>query len=93
MKSPLAIGIIGDFDPDRESHLATSEALGHAAAFIGVGLNVSWVATPEIGAGRSERKLASFDGLFCSPGTCASMAGALEGIRFAREHRRPFLGT
>jgi CTP synthase (UTP-ammonia lyase) len=45
-------------------------------------------------AAANETRLGQFDGLWCSPGSpYNSMAGALEAIRFAREHDVPFVGT
>jgi CTP synthase (UTP-ammonia lyase) len=42
----------------------------------------------------TERLLSDADAVWCAPGSpYASLDGALAGIRFAREHQRPFLGT
>jgi CTP synthase (UTP-ammonia lyase) len=50
-----------------------------------------WVPTDSVGNGES---LAEFDGIWCVPGMpYRSEAGALEGIRYARTSRTPFLGT
>ena len=94
MEQPVRVGVIGDFDSERPSHVATNEALGHASGALGLALDVSWVPTAEIDRGRSPIGLKSFDAFFCSPGSpYGSMEGALAGIRFAREYRRPFIGT
>jgi len=45
MSSPLVIGVIGDYD-GRPSHVATNEALAHAAARLGHELDVRWLPTP-----------------------------------------------
>jgi len=92
MKQSLKIGIIGDFNPDYPSHIATSEAINHTGNVLGISVDVQWVPTVEIE--KQPVLLENFYGLWCSPGSpYQSMAGALEGIRFARELDYPFLGT
>jgi CTP synthase (UTP-ammonia lyase) len=50
-----------------------------------------WISTDSVGKGES---LAEFDGIWCVPGMpYRSASGALEGIRYARVTRTPFLGT
>jgi CTP synthase (UTP-ammonia lyase) len=94
VKHSLSIGIIGDYDPDRLSHTATGEAIGHAAVALGIAAEVSWLPTPALDSTGSERLLRRFDALWCAPGSpYTSVTGALSAIRFAREHDRPFLGT
>ncbi len=36
MNQPLTVGIIGDFDSQRRSHIATNDALSHAATALSV---------------------------------------------------------
>jgi CTP synthase (UTP-ammonia lyase) len=95
MKRSVRIGIIGDFEPTYPSHLATNEALGHAAGALSVTLDFAWLPTLSLADGGDiETTLGQYDGLWCAPGSpYQSMEGALEGIRFAREHDRPFVGT
>ena len=102
----VRVGIIGEFDESRPSHGATEAAIGHAAARCGIRAEIAWVPTTALGeaAGMAggmaggtagaAGELAAFDGLWCAPGGAfRCMAGALSGIRFARERRRPFMGT
>ncbi len=93
MGQRLDIGVIGDFDPSSSSHSATNAALDHAAAALERSATVSWL--PTLGLeGEPVPGLERFDGLWCSPGSpYRSMAGALAGIRFARERGRPFFAT
>ena len=85
------IGLIGDYDAGITAHQAIPEALRLAAADCGVGVELEWVPTDEISR---DQRISQFDGLWCVPGSpYRSMAGALRAIRFARESRRPFLGT
>jgi CTP synthase (UTP-ammonia lyase) len=90
----LRIGIIGDWDPARSSHVATNEALGHAANALGVALEVSWLPTPALDHPDGTMRLEAYDALWCAPGSpYESMEGALAAIRFARERDCPFIGT
>jgi CTP synthase (UTP-ammonia lyase) len=84
----ITIGIIGDFNPEYPLHPATSAAVQHAAALMGVPIRTEWLATDRT------HRYCDYHGLWCSPGSpYRSMEGALTGIRYAREARLPFLGT
>src|ERR1044071_252435 len=89
----ITVGIIGDYDPAFPPHPATEDALRHVADHLAVEIRPTWIPTETLeqaGAG----SLVSFDALWCAPGSpYRSMHGALEGIRYAREHDRPLLGT
>jgi len=94
MDAELRVGVIGDFNPSSVSHTATNEALAHAEAALGMRVAVSWVPTHTLTPQSAGAILASFDALWCSPGSpYRSMSGALAGIRFAREEGWPFFGT
>jgi CTP synthase (UTP-ammonia lyase) len=85
---------MGDFDRTKASHLATNHALHHAADHLGVRINITWIPTPSLLTEESLRKLEQFDGLWASSGSpYQSAAGALRGIRRARELGYPFIGT
>ena len=94
MKQKVNIGIIGDFDPDRSSHIATNAAIQHAAGKLSLEANICWIPTPSILAEEGQQKLRQFDCYWASPGSpYKSMAGAIRGIQIARELDRPFIGT
>jgi CTP synthase (UTP-ammonia lyase) len=94
MRHPLRVGIIGDFDPNLPSHIATSEALGHAAKASSVAVDCSWLDTQLLDEASVEVALRQCDALWCAPGSpYESMAGALRAIQFAREEGWPFIGT
>ena len=92
MKQSIKTGIIGDFNPDYPSHIATNEAIIHAGDELGISVETQWMPTKAL-----EKQLATlsqFDALLCAPGSpFQSMEGALKAIRFAREHDYPFVGT
>ena len=94
MSRSLQVGIIGDYDANRLSHIATNEALGHAARALSVMVACTWLPTLSLNEPGSEATLQSFDALWCAPGSpYKSLDGALRAIRFAREHDWPFIGT
>jgi CTP synthase (UTP-ammonia lyase) len=94
MHQTLRTGIIGDYDPELRYHVATNEALDHAAAALSVPLSSSWIPTPSLTEDSTMETLGQFHALWCAPASpYKSMDGALEGIRFAREQGRPFMGA
>jgi CTP synthase (UTP-ammonia lyase) len=94
MADTISVGIIGDFDPNRKSHQATNNALHHAAAHLSTKLDIRWLPTESLIEAEYKKKLEQFDALWAAPGSpVRSLEGALNGIRFAREMDRPFLGT
>jgi CTP synthase (UTP-ammonia lyase) len=89
----LRIGLIGDRNDELRPHLAIPRAVALVAEAGGPRAELEWLATDRVAAVGREL-LTGFDGLWCVPGgPYASMEGALAAIRFAREQRRPFLGT
>ncbi|HEF4762524.1 TPA: CTP synthase [Pseudomonas putida] len=87
----VRIALIGDYDPQVTAHQAIPLALGMAAEHSGLNVQGQWLATDSINADTS---LDEFDGFWCVPASpYRNMDGALQAIRFAREHQRPFLGT
>jgi CTP synthase (UTP-ammonia lyase) len=94
MHEPLRVGIIGDFNPQLRYHLATNEALGHAASALSATVDCVWLPTESLHHAGSEATLRRFDALWCAPASpYNSMQGALQGIQFARQQGWPFIGT
>jgi len=91
---PIRIGILGDFNPEYHSHLATNTSLQHAARALGWQVESAWVPTPSLLDVGVDKTLARFDGLWISPGSpYKSMAGMLAGIRHARLGNWPLIAT
>ena len=89
----VRIAIVGDFQPDSETHAEATKACEHAAATLGQVAQVTWVPTPDLAAGAGG-SLDGFDGVWIAPGSpYASMDGAVEAIRFARTSGLPLIGT
>jgi CTP synthase (UTP-ammonia lyase) len=82
------IGIIGDFNGNNPTHVATNSGILHAAEALGEPIEAVWLATDE------PQEFGKFQGLLCSPGSpYRSLEGALAGIQYARENNVPFIGT
>jgi CTP synthase (UTP-ammonia lyase) len=93
MPSPVKIGIIGDYKPDFYPHQAVDASIHHAANQLDLTVEIKWLPTPFLAEDPAPH-LRRLDALWCAPGSpYESMTGALEGIRFARERGRPFIGT
>ena len=93
MQRSIFICIIGDFNPKYQLHNDTNLSFSYAAQRLGVELKLNWVNTASL-TEKPEEKLEKYDAFLCAPGSpYESMQGALNGIKFARESDRPFLGT
>ena len=94
MNQPLKIGIIGDRNANPPSHVATGDALCHAAESLRVTVEWAWLPTQQLEEEPVRPNPAQFDALWCSSGSpYKSTAGALFAIQFAREEGWPFIGT
>ncbi len=85
---PIRIAIVGDYQPDNETHRACSMSLEHAAGDI----SSTWIQTTAIADPGAALK--SFDGVLLAPGSpYESMANTLATITYCRESGVPLLGT
>jgi CTP synthase (UTP-ammonia lyase) len=90
MKSTVAL--VGDYSPGVIAHRAIPRALELACAAAKRDLTWQWVATRDVR--HAARDLGRFSAVWLVPASpYENMAGALEAVRFARETKRPFLGT
>ncbi len=80
------IAIVGDHNPSYLTHRLTDQA------FADLGVDVEWLPTPRVLGDPSI--LGAYGGCLMAPGTpYASIEGAFEAIRYAREHDLALLGT
>jgi len=94
MGRAFELGIIGDYNPDLQSHAATNEAIEHSAVALSIRAHPTWLPTQSIEDEHDDSLLRRFDAFWCAPGSpYKSMGGALKAIQYAREHDLPFLGT
>ena len=91
MESTVRLAILGDHDPARQLHSALDDALRHAVGARHRTLVWDWIHTETL-AIEPVSVLAGANGvLAATDDACASLDGALAGIRVARERRVPFL--
>jgi CTP synthase (UTP-ammonia lyase) len=91
MKAP-AIALVGDYSAEVTAHRAIPKALELAASEMRAEVTWQWVRTREIGS--ADRDLANFAAAWLVPASpYENMDGAIDAVRWAREGRRPFLGT
>ncbi|CAI6082722.1 CTP synthase C-terminal region-related (seleno)protein [Cohnella sp. JJ-181] len=89
----IRIGVIGDYKEEVKAHIAIPRALRLTAEELGLRVDCDWIPTTAL-ADAHESKLVSYQALWIAPASpYASMQGALNGIRYARENRIPALGT
>jgi len=89
---PAHLALVGDFKPAAIAHQAIPQALEFAARDETVAVTWTWVPTATIRD--AARDLAQFSGIWVVPASpYVSMDGALAAIRWARETKRPVLGS
>jgi len=89
----LRIAVVGDFDAAFAPHIATNDALDHAARALAATAGAVWVPTPSLLPSPAP-VLERFDGLWIAPGSpYRALEGALAAIRFARERDWPLVAT
>ena len=92
--NPIQIGIIADYNSKNPYHVATNEALQHAADVLKISHQTRWLDTDKLDQPDAQSRMSECDALFGGPGSpYRSMEGALRAIRFAREQGYPFIGT
>jgi CTP synthase (UTP-ammonia lyase) len=89
------VAVIGERLGDHPAQETIGPALEHSAVALGLPApTVHWVATDDLERKGAAELLGTADVVWCAPGSpYRSLDGALDGIRFAREHGVPFLGT
>ena len=84
------VALLAEFTPTFPPHVATTEALKHSCAALGVEITATWLSTADI----PDTLFDEFDGIWVAPGSpYKSMARTLAAIRHAREQGLPCFGT
>lgn len=87
MHAILNIALVGDFDSQVIAHQAIPKALKLNTS---QQIEYQWIHSSEVDL----KDLSQFDGIWCVPKSpYENMENVLSVIRFAREHKKPFLGT
>lgn len=86
LSTPLRIALLGEYNPNSETHIATNTAIQHSAASLGLPITGEWISS----RAASPDLLTGFDGLWITPGPPhPTMERTLECIRYARDQRIP----
>lgn len=88
----ISIALVGDYSKKIVAHTAIPRALELASSVSEKEITGVWIATSVLNS--KVENLADFHAIWLVPGSpYASMEGALNAVRFARESKRPFIGT
>lgn len=92
-KPTVHVALVGKYVELHDAYMSVREALKHAALSLGVEVNIDWVHSAELEKGRCWDVLERADGILV-PGGFGSrgIEGKIQGIRFARKNKVPFLG-
>ncbi|HPF30651.1 MAG TPA: CTP synthase, partial [Lachnospiraceae bacterium] len=87
------IALVGKYVALHDAYLSVAEALKHGGIANRAQVVIHWIESEEITKDNADSKLSMMDGILV-PGGFGSRGidGKLEAIRYAREHRIPFLG-
>jgi CTP synthase len=94
-KDEVKIGIVGKYVEYEDSYKSLKEALVHAALQFNLKLVVQWIEAEglETEDDSYKQQLEKFDGILVPGGFGKrGIAGMLQGIRYAREHKVPYFG-
>ena len=81
----MNIGVIVDFDSNRQPHQANNNAIYHAANHLSTRVDIIWISTPLLLTPEDQQRPEQFDGLWAAPGIFyQSLNSVLRGIRFAQ---------
>jgi len=94
----VLIGVVGKYVEYEDSYKSLKEALVHAALNYNLKLNLQWIEaegleTKDKNDRSYESQLTGYDGILVPGGFGKrGIAGMLNGIRYAREHKVPYFG-
>jgi CTP synthase len=94
-KDEVLIGIVGKYVEYEDSYKSLKEALVHGALAHNLKLNLNWIEAEGLETGDASygAQLEEYDGILVPGGFGKrGIAGMLNGIRYAREHKVPYFG-
>jgi len=94
-KKTITIGIAGKYTGLKDSYISILKALEHCEAELKVKINLKWIETTEIDAGKksAREELKGVHGLIVPGGFgVRGIEGKIECVKYCREHNIPFLG-
>ena len=92
-KHALNIAIIGKYVELKDSYKSIYEALTHASAFLGKGVEVRWIHSEKINNNNISKHLLNCHGVIIAPGFGnRGIRGKIIAVKYIRENNIPFLG-
>lgn len=92
-KEEITIAFVGKYLSLKESYKSLTEALIHAGANLDTRIEIKWCDSEEIEVVGAQMVLKEVDGILVAGGFGErGIRGKIEAIRYAREHKIPFLG-
>jgi len=92
-KEEITIAFVGKYLSLKESYKSLTEALIHAGANLDTKVDIKWCDSEEIEIEGGAKVLKDVDGILVAGGFGERGAnGKMEAIKYAREHKIPFLG-
>ncbi len=89
----VTVGIVGKYVDLPDAYLSVAESLRHAAAALGVKLDLIWVPSDELTGLLSDSYLEDLDGIVIPGGFgYRGVEGKIQAVRYARENDIPLLG-
>jgi len=92
-KETVAIGLVGKYVELLDAYKSIKEALDHGGAENEARVELRWVHSEKLTPKNVAKKLGGLSGILVAPGFGSrGIDGKIEAVRFAREHKVPFLG-
>jgi CTP synthase len=92
-KEELRIGVVGKYVALLDAYMSVREALSHAALAQGRELKIEWIQSEDLEKGRGLDRLDRVAGIVVPGGFgYRGIEGKIVAARYAREHKRPYLG-
>jgi CTP synthase len=89
----VRIGLVGKYTKLADAYLSVIEALNHAGAHHGGGVEVRWVDSERLTDEEAQLELEACDGILVPGGFgVRGIEGKIQASRFARENEVPYLG-
>jgi CTP synthase len=92
-KGEVHIGLVGKYVELKDAYKSIKEALEHAGAANEWKVHIKWVHSEKLTAKNVAKQLSGLAGILVAPGFGhRGIEGKIEAIKYAREHKVPFLG-
>ncbi|MBH1942552.1 CTP synthase [Mobilitalea sibirica] len=92
-KGELSIALVGKYTQLHDAYISVVESLKHGAVANNVSIHIKWIPSETVTVENAEELLQDVDGILVPGGFGdRGIEGKINAIRYAREHKIPFLG-